>query len=77
VTLWHLLQRVPAELRPRVYQRLADLSPPPGGVTTEGILALDRPMLTRWLRTLSPMWSDEAQFWWTRLARRLWEWSVQ
>ena len=77
ITVWHLLQRVPAQLRGPIYQRLAALSAPPAGVTREGILALERPMLERWLRTLSPLWSDEAQFWWTRLSRRLWEWAIQ
>jgi hypothetical protein len=77
ITLWHLLQRVPADLRGPVYQRLAGLSAPPAGVTREGILALHRPMLERWLQTLSPMWSDEAQSWWTRLGRRLWEWTLR
>ncbi|MBI2401344.1 MAG: FecR domain-containing protein [Gemmatimonadetes bacterium] len=73
VTLWHLLPRVPPELRARVYQRLAELSAPPAGVTREGILALWRPMLERWRRDLSPMWSEDAESWWTRAARRLWE----
>ncbi len=77
ITLWHLVQRVPLGLRERLYQRLADLSAPPAGVTREGILALQRPMLERWRRDLSPMWSEEAQFWWTRLSRRLWDWAVQ
>ncbi len=77
ITLWHLLQRVAPALRGRVYQRLADLSPPPAGVTMEGILVLERPMLERWRRDLSPMWSEEAQFWWTRAARRLWEWTIR
>jgi hypothetical protein len=77
ITLWHLLTRATPELRGRVYQRLADLSPPPGGVTREGILALERPMLERWRRDLSPMWSDEAQSWWTRAGRQLWEWTIQ
>jgi len=76
ITLLSLLQRVPPSLRDPIYQRLAALSAPPAGVTREGILALERPMLERWLRTLSPMWSDEAQFWWTRLSRRLWEWAI-
>lgn len=76
VTLWHLLSRVPPELRGRVYDRLAQLSPPPAGVSREGILALRRPMLERWRRDLSPLWSDETQTWWTRAARRLWEWTV-
>ena len=76
ITLWHLMQRVGPDLRPAVYQRLADLSAPPAGVTREGILALQRPMLERWRRDLSPMWSEEAQDWWTRGLRRLWEWTV-
>lgn len=77
ITLLSLLQRVPAELRGPIYQRLAALAAPPPGTSREGILALNRPMLERWLRTLSPMWSDEAQSWWTRLSRRLWEWTLQ
>ena len=76
ITLWHLLQRVGPELRQPVYQRLAELSDPPAGVTREGILALQRPMLERWRRDLSPMWSEEAQSWWTRTARRLWDWTI-
>lgn len=76
ITLWHLLQRVGPELRQPLYRRLADLSAPPAGVTREGILALDRPMLERWRRDLSPMWAEEAQGWWTRIARRLWEWTI-
>jgi len=73
ITLWHLLQRVGPVPRAWVYSRLAQLSPPPDGVTREGILALDRPMLERWRADLNPMWSEEAQGWWTRLGRRLWE----
>lgn len=76
ITLWHLLQRVAPAMRDPVYQRLADLSTPPAGVSREGILALQRPMLERWRRDLSPMWSEDAQSWWTRAARRLWEWTV-
>lgn len=77
ITLWHLLQRVGPAPRARVYSRLAQLSPPPDGVTREGILALDRPMLERWRRDLNPMWSEEAQGWWTRLGRRLWEFVIR
>ena len=77
ITLWHLLARVASPSRARVYQRLAALSPPPSGVTREGILALERPMLERWRRDLSPLWSEEAQSWWTRAGRRLWEWTLQ
>jgi hypothetical protein len=48
MTLWHLLSRVSEADRPRVYDRLAGLSPPPSGVTREGILRLDRAMLDTW-----------------------------
>lgn len=48
MTLWHLLSRVSDAERPGVYDRLAALSPPPTGVTREGILRLDRKMLDDW-----------------------------
>jgi hypothetical protein len=48
LTLWHLLARVSDADRPSVYDRLAALAPPPAGVTREGILRLDRPMLDSW-----------------------------
>src|SRR6266853_552947 len=48
LTLWHLLSRVSDADRSRVYDRLASLAPPPAGVTREGILRLDRPMLDAW-----------------------------
>ena len=47
-TLWHLVPRVPPELRGRVYDRLATLVPPPAGVTRDGVLALNREMLDLW-----------------------------
>src|SRR6267378_2648656 len=52
LTLWHLLSRVSDEDRPRVYDRLAALAPPPVGVTREGILRLDRQMLDSWWNSL-------------------------
>jgi hypothetical protein len=48
LTLWHLLSRVDDADRPRVYDRLAALAPPPVRVTREGILRLDRTMLDTW-----------------------------
>jgi hypothetical protein len=48
MTLWHLLSRVSDVDRPAVYDRLASLAPPPEGVTREGILRLNRPMLDAW-----------------------------
>jgi hypothetical protein len=48
LTLWHLLSRVNDADRPEIYDRLSSLAPPPSGVTREGILRLDRPMLDLW-----------------------------
>jgi len=48
LTLWHLLSRVSDADRPGVYDHLASLAPPPAGVSREGILRLDRPMLDAW-----------------------------
>jgi hypothetical protein len=74
ITLWHLAQRLEGEQRAWVVRRLAALSPPPEGVTTEGILALDRQMLDRWRRSLNPMWGEEAAPPWATLGRRIWMW---
>jgi len=52
LTLWHLLARVSDVNRPRVFDRLAGLAPPPAGVTREGILRLDRSMLDAWWDSL-------------------------
>jgi hypothetical protein len=52
LTLWHLLSRVNDADRPRVYDRLVALAPPPTGVTREGILGLDRQMLDSWWNSL-------------------------
>src|SRR6266852_4555732 len=51
LTLWHLLSRVSDADRPGVYDHLASLAPPPAGVSREGILRLDRPMLDAWWRS--------------------------
>jgi FecR protein len=52
VSLWHLLERVDPALRRTVYDRLASLVPPPGGVTPEGALRLDRTMLQTYWNTI-------------------------
>lgn len=52
LTLWHLLPRVPISERALVYDRLNQLVPAPSGVTREGILRLDRPMLDLWWNEL-------------------------
>ncbi len=56
LTLWHLLARAAAAQRPAVYERTAELSPPPPGVTREGVLALDSAMLVAWREDLERLW---------------------
>jgi hypothetical protein len=52
LTLWHLLTRVDADQRVRVYERLHELAPPPVSVTKDGILRLDQTMLDQWWNSL-------------------------
>lgn len=52
LTLWHLLSRVPEPDRARVFDRLAQLVPPPLAVTRDGILHLDQNMLDLWWNQL-------------------------
>ncbi len=50
LTLWHLLdqEKWQASLRGQIFDRLAELTPPPAGVTRTGILQGDRKMLAQW-----------------------------
>ena len=50
LTLWHLLDqgKWQTNLRGEIFDRLAVLTPPPAGVTRDGILKSDRHMLDRW-----------------------------
>ncbi|MGO8818201.1 MAG: FecR domain-containing protein [Terriglobia bacterium] len=64
LTLWHLLARVDEPQRALVYDRLAKFAPPPEGVTEEGILRLDEPMLDQWWNELG---FDDISVW------RYWE----
>jgi hypothetical protein len=52
LTLWHLLTRTKDDARSHVYQRLAELAPPPAGVTREGVLRLEQKMLESWREEL-------------------------
>ena len=52
LTLWHLLSRTQGEERVQVFDRFSALVPPPAGVTREGILRLDQPMLDAWWNAL-------------------------
>ena len=56
LTLWHLLSRVPAEERGRVYDRMAALTPVPEGVSREKALQLDAETLKRWREELAWTW---------------------
>jgi hypothetical protein len=52
LTLWHLLSRVDASQRDRVFDRLAGFVAPPPEVTREGIASGDREMLDAWWNKL-------------------------
>ncbi|RPJ60007.1 MAG: hypothetical protein EHM23_11965 [Acidobacteria bacterium] len=56
LSLWHLLPRLSAERRELVWERLNELLPAPEGVTREGILGLNQPMLDRWKDDLEQFW---------------------
>lgn len=52
LTLWHLGGRIETSLRGLVLDRLARLSPPPRGVTREGMIDGQEDMRDRWFATL-------------------------
>jgi anti-sigma factor RsiW len=56
LTLWHLLSRVDAPDRVRVYERIAGFLPPPAPASRELILALDADALRRWREELAWKW---------------------
>src|SRR5438094_4236766 len=56
LTLWHLLSRVEAGDRTRVYDRIAALAPVPAGVSREKALKLDPETLNRWKEELAWTW---------------------
>ena len=60
LSLWHLLSRVEGRDRALVYDRMAALVPPPAGVTREGVLQLNEPMLQTWKEKLVETWSADA-----------------
>ena len=77
LTLWHLISRVQGTDRGRVYDRMAQLSPPPAGVTRDGILNLDETMMKLWKESLENIWSNDSKLrktWigiWTRSLERV------
>jgi predicted anti-sigma-YlaC factor YlaD len=52
LTLWHLLARADGDDRLRVYNRLAELIPPPAQVTSEAVMRGDRAALDLWWEKL-------------------------
>ncbi|HUE23722.1 MAG TPA: FecR domain-containing protein [Bryobacteraceae bacterium] len=56
LTLWHLLSRVDAADRGRVFDRMAALTPVPAGVSREQALKLDPQTLDRWREELAWTW---------------------
>jgi hypothetical protein len=56
LTLWHVLPRVPRELRGRVFDRMVALEPAPDAIHRDAILDLDETQLAAWRDALDP-WS--------------------
>jgi hypothetical protein len=56
LTLWHLLSRVGPDDRPRIFDRMVELTPLPNGVTREKALALDPATLKLWREELAWTW---------------------
>ena len=56
LTLWHLLSRVAAPDRLRVFERIAQFDPPPAPFSREQILALEPDALRRWREELAWKW---------------------
>jgi predicted anti-sigma-YlaC factor YlaD len=56
LTLWHLLWRVNGTERARVYDRIAELTPPPATVSREKALRLDPATLKAWREELAWSW---------------------
>ena len=56
LTLWHLMSRVAAGERARIYDRIAALAPPPDTVSRDKALQLDAPTLKHWREELAWTW---------------------
>jgi hypothetical protein len=58
LTLWHLLARVEGSDRARVYDRMAELVPPPEGVTRDEVMSLNQHELDLWKDRLESSWGN-------------------
>ena len=66
IVLWHLLERVSADDRGRVFDRLSSVSSFPKGVTRPDIVKLDSEALEKLRGSLTQSWSTEAVPLWKR-----------
>ena len=64
LTLWHLLRRGSLEERSSVYERMTVVSPPPAGVTRDGILRGEQSAIDAWWNSLGL----DSTTWW-----RMWK----
>jgi hypothetical protein len=72
ITLWHLLARTAGAERVAVYRRLAELAPPPHGLSEAGVLQLRDRDLEKWWDALPG--SPGTLPWWQRAAVRISAW---
>jgi hypothetical protein len=70
LTLFHLLSRVDENERSEVYNKLAAYTPPPEGVTREGVLQLDEDMMQGYREKLESTWLQET----APAFRKVWRW---
>jgi hypothetical protein len=70
LTLFHLLSRVDENERSEVYDKLAAYTPPPDGVTREGMLQLDEEMMHGYQEKLESTWLQET----APAFRKVWRW---
>lgn len=70
LTLFHLLSRVDEDERIEVYDKLAAFTPPPDGVTREGVLQLDKQMMHGYREKLESTWLQES----APAFRKVWRW---
>jgi hypothetical protein len=56
ITLWHLLSRVSLPDRAKVFDALAAYVQPPASVTREGMLKLNKTMLSDWRESVEQAW---------------------
>lgn len=59
LSLWHLLPRWAGARRVTIYERMAELAPPPARVDRAGVLALHEGCLARWSWALQRPWRAE------------------